>query len=183
MEDKIEVRSSKYSYDMSSWVLEKATNVLRELSCISEKISKNSYIDSNFKDEIGDNLYPAIYDCLKLVSFSSNLEWNPDDIRIICEEGYKGYTKVIKEFDDKEHDESVRKIDIQKFCAELENLLKGHRTNRTLIYDLINEYKIKDADLDKIKEMLEKLTIGDLDWETFGKDSLKYIRAIREKNI
>ena len=29
MEDKIEVRSSKYSYDMSSWVLEKATNVLR----------------------------------------------------------------------------------------------------------------------------------------------------------
>ena len=42
---------------------------------------------------------------------------------------------------------------------------------------------MKDEDLDKIKEMLEKLTIGDLDWETFGKDSLKYIRAIREKNI
>jgi len=179
MEDKIEVRSSKYPYDMSSWVLEKATNMLRELAYISEKISKNSYIDSDFKDDIGDNLYPAIYDCLKLVSFSSNIEWSSDNVGIIYEEGYKGYKKVMQEHDD----EIINKIDILKFCDDLEGLLKGHKTNRTLIYDLVNEYKIEDENLEKIEDMLEKLTIGDLDWETFGKHCLKYIRAIREKNL
>lgn len=178
-----EIRSSQFPHNMAAWCNEKAEHSLASIARALDEARSLVVRDGIEKDFLFMNFSFSIWDASKLLAFSCGAEWNPSDADIIFEQGYAGFEKVLVRYGLlNETSEDKRRKLRENFIHQLEILLDGDRTpNRTLLHELIAKNDLKHPKIDKLSDMLEKVTMGEVTWDVFVEDGRAYINEIRKE--
>ncbi len=168
---------------MAAWCHEKAEHSLASIARALDEARSLVVRDGVEKEILLMNFSFAIWDASKLLAFSCGADWNPSDPEIIFEQGYAGFEKVLVRYGllDETSEDKQRKLR-ENFIHQLEILLDGDRTpNRTLLHELIAKKDLRHPKLDRLSDMLEKVTMGEMAWAVFVENGRAYVKELREE--
>ena len=190
MEYEIKSSDSPYNINMAPWCNEKAEFSLVSIVRAIDKIRETKELEEETKESILSELSTAVFNISKLLSFSCGAHWDTSDPDIIFIEGYTGLEKVMVKYgmleettEDRKPKEIKRSLpDFQALLVNLQTLLEGPRNpNRTLLHEFLVKIEFKHPLLDEIKESLEQVTMGEIEWSSFvekTEESIKHLRKI-----
>lgn len=172
MDKKIE-DLQKYIH-MDSWLNEKSGNVVKYLSWLSESIQNNKeLIPKEIYEDISNYVFISLIDATKVYGFiCDSEEQSGREGELIFDKGREGLEQVLVKFGQLEKTSKQKKNeDLEEVIVNLEEAIKGDRTNRTLVHSTLANYQnrltsVKEQ-IDKLENSIEKVTFAELDWESF----------------
>lgn len=186
------ISSTDFPYDMSAWCIEKSSGVLKDIVESLEYFEKvKDDLPNSIKEDLYYRLSSPINNITKVVAFSCGAEWSTDDPDLILKGGYDGYELVAYKYglikatkeQIKQKEEEVKIGYFQFFLLELEKLISGGQANnRTLIHVLLDKTRSKDPYVEEVRELIEEVTMGRLDWVTFQQKTQSGIKKYKNKS-
>lgn len=183
MDKDFQIHASSNPYDMT-WYTEKTSCVVQELANIIETLDNASELKEETRNKILISLYPAIYDATKMMAFSCNAKWEPTDREIILKGGKFAFEELqIKYGLIQESSEDKRIFSIKELIISMrKHLSKSKSPDRTLLHDLFERSRVKNKILDAIAENLNKVSMGEGEWEPFVRYATAMLDSL-EKDI
>lgn len=177
-----EIKSSQFPYNMAAWCNEKAEHSLASIAHTVDQVRPNGELGKKAKESILSELSYAVWDASKLLAFSCGAIWEVSDSDIIFTEGYAGLEKVMVRYGLlQETTEDKKQKHNAQFLSRLQILLEGQRDpNRTLLHEHLAGTDIKHAILDDIANLLEKVTMGEMEWVFFVEKAKELAKRLRE---
>jgi hypothetical protein len=174
--------------DMDSWLNEKSGNVVKYLSYLTEIIKKN---EDKISKEICEDIYfylsPALIDATKVYGFiCDSKEQSGNEGELIFDKGNDGLEEVLVKFGQLDKTSRMKKIeDLSEFVLKLEQLIKGDKSNRTLVHEALAKYqnrtnKVK-SEIEKLENSIEKVTMGESSWGVFVTTAKYIIPQLKEE--
>lgn len=181
-EDKFEVRSSHFPYEMSGWCSEKSGKVAEYIARLIEMIQTSALSDDE-RERFRFLLGCAAWDATKLMSFATGSDWSPDDARQLQTEGFAGYQEVAVRYGiirETDKQRGIRKLN--EFLREVEPLVRGQQApNRTLIHELLGRTQIKHPFVTMVADEIEKVTMDRHPWTSFQKAILAEMDIVKQE--
>jgi|GEM_PF-2476904 hypothetical protein len=175
MDQSFEIRSSVFPHDMSRWCSEKMSSVVLALARIAEVGSDQTVASEATSQAIRDELCSALYDATKMLAFSCGAQWEPSDRDMILENGVLGYQELQARY-------GQRAFSLVDFINRFRELLAGERSpNRTLMHDLLSRASFEEPLLRTLEDELDRVTMGEADWEEFVPRALGILEQVQEK--
>jgi hypothetical protein len=171
---KVEVRSEDFPWDMSGWCEEKAETTVEDLAMIADLL-KRTDLPSDFVKEARGQLWSALKNATKVLSFVAGVEWSPADRDLVAEGGNDGFKALAVKYGLRASDEELLRGAFTEIQRGLAPLLKADvRANRTRIHVVLLEAKqsrwITKSHaklLEELAEMIERVTQGQDSWDEF----------------
>lgn len=176
MQSEFEIRSSDSTYNMSAWCTEKALNVVEALARLVDAQKSNKTASPEI---VSNNLYAALWDATKLLSFSCGAKWSPSDRDVIFEDGIDGLEKVKIRYG--LPSSVLSRIESTKTLIVLssELLVSERSVNRTSLHELLDKYgHLTHPILESVRDKLEKVTMGEMEWQTFTTLALEELKEL-----
>lgn len=178
---------------MESWTKEKSLMALNETTELLAFIRDNEFnINKSIYNEIMEYIYSILIDNCKVYSliFDKDIDVNSKRIFMF---GKEGLEETLFELGLKDNTALRVKInELDNFINKLTDLVKGDRTNRTLIHQLLNSYKPMCSEINgqirKLEEYIEDVTIGKREWidyiivaKAIIPELIKYLNKLKER--
>ncbi|ACA56899.1 hypothetical protein FDC45_15030 [Clostridium botulinum] len=186
MDKKLEDLESYLNVD--NWLKEKSGNVVKYLSYLTEVVKKNQdKISEEICEDIYFYLYPTIIDATKIYGLiCDSKEQVGKEGELIFNKGNDGLEEVLVKFGQLQKTSKQKKIEeLEELIFKLEQLIKGDKTNRTLIHEALYIYQnrvneIKN-EIEILQNSIEKVTIGQSKWEVFVITAEHIIPRLKEE--
>ena len=185
-----EVTSSQFPWNMAGWCSEKSGNVVHELATLMDYFKRLEHLKQKLDtadERAHGDLYSAIFDATKIFAFSCGATWSVDDPEIITKRGKRGYIELaIKYGQITETATSYAGIDddiaLRELVEELESLLRNEsRSNRTLIHDALRKAASRRDEIERIRELTDKVSMGELSWDDYRGKVFYYLDYLRSE--
>lgn len=161
MVSKPTITSPNHEWEMSSWCVEKANQLVRDLAYA---------INSDERSECRNNLSAALYNATKLLAFITGCDWSPNDVDTIAQHGSDGYEEIAVKYGILERTQKQQmKLNQQQGIERLRELISGPVSpSRTLCHELL--LLLPDTPVfSEFADSLERVTIGSMQWADFQK--------------
>lgn len=185
--NKVIMKSENYPYNMNSWCIEKSRNVLKSLTSIVEMFNNNeiSFKDEDHRDFMVSFLVNGLKDATKIYGFCCGAILDEDYGSLILQNGGDGLEQVMVKFGQlKETTKQKEFRELKSLIENLNNLLTDENFNRTLIHDVIRNYKnnVKNVekDIQAIENLIEKVTMGEMKKDEFIEIAKLTLKKIQE---
>ncbi len=169
-----------------TWLIEKLGYIILDVACSLSELRREFGIIQGFQEDLESGLYEFLRQVMALYGYACDVQVKEKHLLILMKEGLRGYEKIVNAYEgrffgisplgdnvnilntdsrDQEYQECVRILD--KFTA----LLRESRGfGRPQLHALITAppRMLKEQVIFKdIADMLEEVTEGRLEWETF----------------
>lgn len=165
-----EIRSSRYPYPFTSWCMEKTESLAKTIANALETVKSLESKDAEKVEDLINDLSYIANLSTSLFLFCHGEDLDKVDTDIIAINGYRGYEELTYQVGLIKETTIMKK---ERFIAAFKELIKGEKyPNRTLIYDLINDYSFKkDPIAVELLNLIEQVTMGEREWDDFVKIS------------
>lgn len=171
--------------NMDSWLKEKSGNVVNNLATLIDILKRNeSMIPKEVYEEIMYELYPTLIDSTKVYGFAYESPQTGREGELIFNKGSIGLEDVMYKLGIISKTSEMKKIeDLEELITRLEDLSDGDKSNRTLVHEALAKYQNKlesiNDDVEKLKDLIERVTLGISNWETFVTTSQIIIQNLK----
>lgn len=187
MSSRMEIRTSGSTNEWSEWCREKSGNVLQHLARMAEVVRRLP--KGPDREELEENLYPAVWDELKLVAFSTGHKLTGKQLgdwrEQICEYGESGYElaangiglQVRTRHAERNH-RIAELLSEGSMCLELP---RGE--GRTRLHGaLLRAAKEGGTIINKLLDRIELVTMGELSWDAYVAEARPLFAELRRLN-
>jgi len=180
MDEEFTITSTEFPYNMAQWCVEKSSSLVRELAELADIFRTLDIADKELQERMQTLLHGALYQATKLLSFSCGSMYTPDDGTRVFKQGVEGFNAICTEYcvDTSTLYNIIRS---REFISKCDLLLSGNRApNRTYLHDLFAAPVPKSPELEEIREQLERVSMGELDWPTFVSHSRELLQQLNQ---
>lgn len=157
---------------MESWTKEKSLSALNETAALVDFMRDNECnINSSIYDEIIGYIHSILVDNCKVYSLVFDKEIEVNSKRILMF-GKEGLEETLFELGLRKNTMLRTKIyELENVISKLTDLIKGDRTNRTLIHEALSGYKQRCSNvsmqIEKLEECIDDVTMAIREWSEF----------------
>lgn len=186
MANSVEIRSSAFPYDMSSWCVEKTSDIVQELVKIASLVNARETMSNELREEVLSSVSCALWDATKMLAFSCGEPWEPSDRTRLLGGDELAFEELKVKYglltETSAQQAKRRRIhDMTEFISSCRVLLNGERSpNRTLLHALIRRTYITEPLIDTLDEMLENVTMGQTDWRSFVEQARPIVAQLEQ---
>ncbi|MFZ5586549.1 MAG: hypothetical protein ACOZHQ_11515 [Thermodesulfobacteriota bacterium] len=175
------VRTPKFPFNMASWCSEKSQSVLFTFTTLLSMINRCTDLNQETREYLQAIISGGIWNGSKLLALSCGADWQPMDADDIFGKGREGLENILVEYGLLSETSQDRiKWNILQFYISIEALVDGPRVpNRTLLHALLAKRELDHSGVTLISELLEKVTMGDLDWDKFVEEAKIIINHVK----
>lgn len=170
-----------------SYALEKAISSLTTLTYALTELRK----EKPDLDWVKLNIEGAISDTAKIASrFSEADRWQIHDYKLISEDLGEGLDVLKKRYGwitetTIEQQQRVKKENRENLVEKLFEILQDEAPHptRTLLNVTFADSQVSLPEFDRIRELLERVNMGEVTWVSFRKDALEIVQALRQDSV
>lgn len=176
---------------MESWTNEKSLNALNQTAALVDFLRENQgNINSHIYDETIGYIHSILIDNCKVYSLIFDKEIDVNSKRIFMF-GKEGLEETLFELGIRENTVLRTKIhELENVISKVTDLIKGDRTNRTLIHEVLSGYKPRytkiSMQIEKLEECIDDVTMGTREWVDFvlvAKTIIPYLQKCLDELI
>lgn len=171
----VRVTHSGFEFDMTAWGAEKSEGLMRALSELAGYVQRRTLEGAEMEDA-REAFWDACVQAARLLGFFWGVTLTHEEVTAIFKGGRSAYAAVAQKHgfrtrslasDDYTEDEI--RASRQRLLLELDELTRGPRSNRTQVHEALRSADLPRRDdlLGCLSELVEKVTQGELQWETF----------------
>ncbi len=167
------------------WLVEKCQQVLWGLAGLHDEFRRRDDLPQDFADGFLFYMAPVLWNVTKILSYACNGKWSSEDRELIVDGGQAALEQLFVRYGllamTQDAKERFRQWQLVQRLSEIETCLSGTRhPSRTLLHVLLRKRDVRYPILDRLAELTEKVTMGELSWEEYVPLARRLIEQFRE---
>lgn len=186
-----EIRASNFPHDMGGWCAEKSGHVVHALAHLVDTVRASRALSSSERETVEFEIYDALWNATKLLSFSSGGVWSTGDSDLVMERGTQGYEELLvrygvitettearharesQETTERHRQERLALVSAMRECLEL-----PRHEGRQRMHDLLTRCPGRTRAYEHLADLTERVTMGELEWDDYVPEARSAIDAM-----